>query len=60
MPDLSDEGRVMWNKYLSINKGSTNIGYSEINAYCERMGEELTPWETELMIDLDIMRRSDG
>lgn len=50
----------MWNKYIAVNKGSENIGYQEINAYCERMGENLTPWETELMIDLDIMRRSDG
>lgn len=60
MPDLSDAGAKLWKMYLAVNKGSGNIGYLEINAYCERMGEDLTPWETDLMIDLDIMRRSDG
>ena len=60
MPEYSDEVAIMWSRYLKINKGCESVGYAELVAYGAVTGEALEPWESDLMIDIDMMRRSNG
>ncbi len=60
MPDFPKDVEIIWCKYLAIKKGCERIGYQELSAYTHITGDNLTPWEVDLLIDLDILRRSDG
>lgn len=50
----------MWEKYLAIKKGCESIGYVEIDAYQRLTGAELEPWQVDLMLELDVVRRNNG
>ena len=60
MPEYSREVAFYWDMYLSINKGCERITYSELAAYSAATGLSLSLWESNLMIDVDMMRRSHG
>jgi hypothetical protein len=60
MPEFTKDVEIMWNEYLRVNKGCDRITYSEIASYQTVTGKTLTPWEIDLMLDIDILRRSDG
>ena len=55
-PPLSDEVEYLWNLYIEIRKGAALIGYVEIEAYQRVTGVRLTPFESNLMLEIDILR----
>lgn len=52
MPELADECRDLW---LLFNKLSP-ISYSEIQAYTNLTGDDLSRWEIEALMQLDAIR----
>jgi len=59
-PELSDDLCYIWNEYIEIKKGCTDIGWNEIDTYQRVTGAGLTLWEISLILDLDIMRKSNA
>ena len=60
MPEFGGDVAIIWAKYLRLNKGCDSVGYAEIDAYCRLTGDNVNPWEIDLLIDLDVMRRVHG
>jgi len=59
-PDLDDNLTYLWNDYCDIRKGCENISYLELQAYQNVSGNNLTPWEVSMMLELDLIRRQNG
>lgn len=59
-PPLPDELDYLWLQYTAIRKGCKRLTWREIDAYCRVTGCVLTPWETTLMLDLDLIRCHDN
>lgn len=47
----------LWNEYCRIRKGCSCVDWQVLDSYCERSGVNLSPWESELMLDIDLIRR---
>lgn len=60
MPEYDDNVSAMWELYIKLNKGSHELSYADIVAFQSLTDMRLTPWEVDLMLDIDIMRRKDG
>lgn len=60
MPDYDDNISTLWELYIRLNKGSKDITYADIAAFQSLTDITLTPWEIDLMLDIDILRRKDG
>ena len=56
-PELPEELEYIWLQFLEIRKGAIAIGYAELDAYSRVTGYELTPWESELILKIDALRR---
>jgi len=57
-PDCPFEMLYLWSLYNALLKGSDNILWSDIRAYEDVSGVKLTPFEANLMIDIDLIRRN--
>ena len=55
-PPLSAEVEYLWNLYIEIRKGAALIGYMELDSYQRVTGVRLTPFESNLMLEIDILR----
>lgn len=55
-PELPEEIEYLWLQYLEIRKGAVAVGYIELDAYSRVTGCNLTPFESELMLKIDIAR----
>jgi len=58
-PVVSQEVYYIWELYLDIRKGSVAVGYLELVAFQQVTGYELTPFESGLLLEIDILRNSD-
>jgi len=50
----------IWGIYIDLRKGCDNVGYVELDAYQRVTGLLLSLWEIELLLDVDLIRRSNG
>jgi len=57
-PEIPQDLEYLWLEYIDIRNGCENIGYVEIDAYQRVTGSTLIPWEIDLMIKLDSIRRT--
>lgn len=65
-PPLPRELAYLWRVFLKLSarRGSNGfaaspISYLDIDAFCRLTGTSLSPWEIELIEDLDILARKD-
>lgn len=59
-PELPSEIAYIWNDYCQIIKGCERLTWSELRSYGKLTGINLTPWESSIMIELDMVRRTSG
>lgn len=57
-PKLDENLTYMWNTYVEILGGSNHVGFMEIDCFQKVTGVELSPWQSSLMIQIDLLRRS--
>ena len=55
-PELPVELEYLWLQYVEIRKGCVTVSYQDIDAYSRVSGYELTPWESDLMLKIDMKR----
>jgi len=56
-PRLPRALSYIWETYASISKGCEQVTYQGIKAYCDLTGENITPWEVTMIIEIDLLRR---
>jgi len=59
-PTLPRALSYIWECYADISKGCERVTYQELKAYCDLTGEQLTPWESTLIVEIDELRRING
>jgi len=59
-PPFPVETEYLWTEYIKIKRGCENIDYVSLQAYENLTGVEFAPWEIDLFIDLDFIRRTNG
>lgn len=59
-PECPSQLEYLWVMYNAILKGCEKVGFSELVDYQEIRGIKLDYWESELMIDIDLMRRKNA
>lgn len=57
-PDCPYAFRYLWPLYTKILKGCERVGYLELAAFNQLSGENLTPHEVDLIIEIDVIRRN--
>jgi len=57
-PECPKELIYLWDMYSGLLKGCETVGYSELINYQSIRGIKLNFWESEVMIDIDLMRRN--
>lgn len=57
-PELPEELHYLWMQFIEIRKGAVAIGYAELDAYQRVTGCTLSPFESEIMLKIDMLRRS--
>jgi hypothetical protein len=53
MPEWDASVGILWEKYIRIRKGCEAIGYQELVNYSVISGEDIEPWEADLLIEID-------
>jgi len=59
-PELDSRLIYLWDLYIDIKKGCDKIGYAELDAYQRVKGVNVSSFEADLMIDLELLRIKSG
>ncbi len=59
-PQMPDNLEYLWQEYIDIRKGCDQLSYIVIDAYQDVMGYELSPFEIDLLLEVDLLRRTSG
>lgn len=59
-PELDIDLVYLWNKYVEVKQGCERLTFSEIAAYGQLTGYEFSPWEVDILIQIDSLRRENG
>ena len=59
-PDLPEAMEYLWLQYVEVRKGLVDVDYIGLDAYSRVTGYELTAWESELMLEIDLLRNRNG
>lgn len=55
-PPLPMELEYLWEVYIDIRKGCAQLTYIDIDAYMRVSSKDLSPWEADLMLEIDLIR----
>ena len=59
-PHLSENLVYLWSLYIEIKTYCEKISFVDLDAYQRVTQNELTPWESSMILELEKLRNSDG
>ena len=57
-PDMPEEAAYLWSLYVEVKTGCDSVGIVELDAYQRLSGVPLSPWESEVILQIENKRKA--